>query len=186
MATETKAAPAAATDSTAQANQPKTEAENPKIIAPRHTLPTAAQTDGPSLPHPSTDTPPPPATKEEAEALARAKGVEADDPKTGDPRVDLYYGATNVGEPVGDPIQCIVKKKFLDERGALHKPGAVYFFQRREDQTFPADVLEPVNKSVATAVKKEFAEHQAERREEKDLARRRRDAFARLALESGE
>ena len=79
-------------------------------------------------------------------------------------------------------IQCIVKKKFVAPNGAVIKPGATFHFQRLEGQTFPYDVLEPVNKSMASGLRKEFLDKRDARIADQEDARKAREAISNLAL----
>lgn len=154
------------------------EATNPKVVAPAGTVPSSMQAPGPSLPHPSSDKPTPlNDTPEMAEARARADAaVEAEDFGDSAPK--------NVGKPKGAPIQCIAKRKFFDERGALIRAGATYWYQRREGARFPIEVLEPVDKSLAVSLRKEAQEKSEEKARQQELRRKRREAFSRMALET--
>jgi hypothetical protein len=159
---------------------PKVEAtkpaENVKVVAPAGTVPTSMQASVPTPPHPSSDLPDKSGdTKEVSEARARAEEeLEEDGPVV----------ASNRGKSIGDPIQCIVKKRFFDERQALIREGSTYYFQRREGETFPYKVLEPVSKAVAASVRKEYEKAQADKAETASERKRRREAFARMAAET--
>lgn len=147
------------------------EGDNPKVAAPAGTVPSSMQ--GATIPHPSTDTPDTSNdSKEEAEARIRALELDDEDE-------DLPAGST-LGEPVGDPVQCIVKQKFFDERGALVKAGATYFYQERRGKRFPAKVLEPVSKAKAAAVRKEQRAYEEDKEEERRAQVARRAEFSRL------
>jgi hypothetical protein len=153
-------------------------AENVKVVAQAGTVPPSMQADGPSPPHPSSDKPDPTAASEEVrKAQARLAEAEADeDPKRIQP--------SNIGEPEGEPIQCIVKKRFFDERQATIREGSTYYYQRRKGMTFPYEILEPVSKSVASAVRKEYEEKRAWKDETLRQRQQRREAFARMAAET--
>lgn len=175
------AAQKAAEKAVAAGNAPAvatSEATNPKVVAQAGTVPPSMQAPGPSLPHPSSDKPTSiNDTPEMAAARARADAaIEAEDFGDSNP--------TNVGEPVGTPIQCIAKRKFFDERGALIRAGATYWYQRRKDTRFPIEVLEPVDKSLATSLRKEARAKADEKAEAMAQRRERRAAFARMAAET--
>lgn len=102
-------------------------------------------------------------------ALDEDNGVEQEDP---------------IGTPVGAPVECIVKKKFFDENSALVPVGKTYYYQRRKGKAFPYDVLEPVNKSHASAAKREFLDRREEKEDLLRNKRKRRAAFARLAADT--
>lgn len=145
----------AETKTTTPGTVAKTPEENPKVVAPAGTVPTAMQAPGAStLPHPSEDKPDPtPGTKEEEEAKVRALDL---------PGENGPISASNIGDPIGEPVQCIVKRKFLSERGETVKPGMTFFYQERKGQIWP-DYLEPVSKAKAAAVRKEAAERKADK-----------------------
>lgn len=179
-----KPTPAAESKSAAEiSGTPKDESENPKILAPAGTVPTAAAAPGPSLPHPSVDfgkdlNP----TKPVAEAQVRAlEGLDESDTEVTGPK--------NIGEVKGDPIQCIARKKFFDARGATIKAGATYYYQPRINPAtgelfpFPIEVLEPVNKTVAQRARKDQRERLAKAQEDRAARLKRREAFDRMAAE---
>lgn len=152
----------------------KTPEENPKVVAPAGTVPTAMAAPGPSLPHPSTDKPDPTSpTAEVAAAKARAAGSDPDENMERTTPV-------NIGEPYGEPIQCIARRKFQGERGETVRAGAVYWYTRRKNVVWP-DYLEPVNKAVATKVKKEIADYREDRQNRLDEKRKARETLARMA-----
>lgn len=70
-----------------------------------------------------------------------------------------------------EPIECICIKKFFDERGATVVPGERYFYTKKQNVPFPAELLEPTNKVLAKAALADYAGYQ----EEKEYERRRRD-----------
>lgn len=150
----------------------ETEAENVKVVVPKGTVPTSMQA-GPSLPHPSSDEPPVANYDEEQQdALIRSQGFDPDAPEDGATPED------NVGEPEGSPIECIARRKFFDERNAVVKAGAIYYYQPRKGKPFPWSVLEPVNKGKAKALKKEWDESQAKKEERKAARRKASDNLA--------
>lgn len=153
----------------------ETVAEKSKAVTPDPELKTVTETpviqaDAPTPPHPSTDLPDKSRdTKEVAEARGRAEAANA---------ASTENTPTNLGKLIGDPIQCIVKKRFYDERGATVREGATYWFQLREGQNFPYDVLEPVDKTLASKYRKAFEARAAEKRD-RDVERARfADNFA--------
>ena len=166
---ETKTTPAAGTVA-------QTPADNPKVVAQKGTVPPSMAAPGPSLPHPSEDKPDPVSDDPKVEDAKARIAEEAEEDRANN-RV-----ATNLGGPVGDPIQCIVKKKFVAPNGAVIKPGATHYFQRLEGQTFPYDVLEPVNKSMASGLRKEFLDKRDARIADQEDARKAREAISNLAL----
>lgn len=97
------------------------------------------------------------------EAKARALDI---------PDEDEDLGPSNIGDPIGEPVQCIVKRKFLSERGETVKPGTTFYYQEREGHVWP-DYLEPVSKAKASAVRKELAAYRAEKDE---LSRKKAEA----------
>lgn len=163
------------TKTTAPAAAPKvaqTPADNPKVVAQENTVPPSMQAPGPSLPHPSTGEPDPVSDDPKVEeAKARIAEQEEEDFISG-------KTATNIGKKVGDPIQCIVKKKFQAPNGEVLNTGAMHYFQRFEGQTFPYDVLEPVNKSMASGLRKEFLDKRKARVDRQEKERQRREALA--------
>lgn len=155
-----------------------TEAENVKVIVPPGTVPSSMQA-GPSAPHPASDRPDLVIGSPEVEE-AKARALVAEAARLPEAEIAI---ASNKGKAVGEPIQCIAKRKFFDERGATIKPGAVYYYQPREGKTFPWTVLEPVNKSQASAAKKEWEKSREEKQAVADEKSRRREALAELARE---
>ena len=172
---EIEAAKSAIEEGVAPAVSPA-EATNPKFAAQPGTLPPSMQ--GVSLPHPSTDKPAPALdTPEMAKARARADAAVAAE--------DLGDNApTNVGKPVGEPVQCIAKRKFYDERGALIRAGATYYYQRREGTPFPIRTLEPVSQALAKSLRTEARDAEEAKISRMQTRQERRDAFARLAAET--
>lgn len=158
-----------------ETQKPQTAAENPKIVAPKGTIPTAAQADGPSLPHPSEDKPDP-VLDDDALNDAKARALAPED----DEDVDIE-SIGNLGEPVGPKIKTIVRKKFYSEEGRVEEPGKVYYFQLREGQTFPSDVLEPVDVKTANKFRKAFRAKQDDRREREVLKAERREEILGVA-----
>lgn len=126
----------------------KTEAENPKVVAPAKPDPT-------------------PGTKEEEEAKVRALDLPGEEASA----------ASNIGTPVGEPVQCIVKRKFISERGETVKPGMTFYYQERKGQVWP-DYLEPVSKAKAAAVKKDLDDRRAEKEEVRAKKAQAREFFA--------
>lgn len=88
------------------------------------------------------------------------------------------------GTPIGEPVECIVKKKFFDDRSALVQAGKTYYYQHRAGRPFPYAVLEPKNRAHAKAVKASYEEAQRRKAEAQAEKRKRRAAFGRLAAET--
>lgn len=156
------------------AEAPKNQSveDNPKIVAPRGTAPTAAQAEGPSLPHPSTGKPDP-VSADDAINDARNRAA-SNDPDELD---DDLNAPTNLGEKVGKPIACIVRKKFYSDEGRVEEPGKTYYIQLRKGQTFPSDVLEPIDPALASKYRAEFKKKTLERREREVKRNEMRDAL---------
>lgn len=150
----------------------ETPEQNPKVVAQAGTVPPSMQAPGPSLPHPSVDDPArtPSDDPKVEEAKARALNPDSDEP------FDLKARATNIGEPYGDPIQCIARRKFIGERGETVKPGATYYYTRRKDMPWP-DYLEPVSKAVASKVRQELADRQSQKADQRAKKRDAREFF---------
>lgn len=128
--------------------------DNPKIVAPAGTVPTAAAAEGPSPPHPASDKPD---ITRDTPAMAAARGRIAEQQLPPDRRVEGPVPFTS------GPIQCIAKKKFYDKRNALIQPGATYNFFLEDGEDFPYDLLEPVDEGMAEKLRKEQGD-QARRR----------------------
>lgn len=116
----------------------------------------------------------PPADQEEADARARALA-----------QTDSIENKIARELSSEEPIQCIAKRDFFDERGALVKAGETYFYQEKNNEVFPYPNLEPVSKAKASALKKEYGDYVRDRDDTLKQRQKRRDAFARLADEAG-
>lgn len=154
-----------------------TEATNVKVSVQAGTVPPSMQAPGPNPPHPSSEAPDKSAdTPEVADARARAEGAD-DEPER--------RAATNIPAPIGDKVQTIVKKIFFDAEGRTVKPGATYWYQPLKGQVPPFDIMEPVDKTVASKWRRAFEEARQDRIERQERQRRARDNFARALDEMG-
>lgn len=162
---------------------PKTPAENPKVLAPKGTVPDAIAAPGPSLPHPSVDfgkeIKPDAAT---AKAQDRAADFPSDEAREAIAEEDRSKR--------GEPIKTIVRRKFFDERGALMKPGATYYYYPRvnpengEAERFPIEVLEPVDEGLAKQLRGETKKRDTAKENAIKERDARRAALAKVALET--
>jgi hypothetical protein len=149
--------------------------ENVKVVVPTSAkIPESMQAAGPSPKHPSVDAPTISADPAIRDAQSRAQAeTEAD---LDDEDADLN-AVSNIGAPVGKPIQCVVRKKFYSEQGQVMVPGKNYYLQLYEGQSFPSDVLEPVDPKLSAKFRKEFRRRKQERAEARVQRERARDAI---------
>lgn len=167
----------AAKSQAAQEDKSKTASqapeENVKVVVPTSAkIPESMQASGPSPQHPSVDAPTPTSDPAIQAARDRAQAETEDDLENEDDDLDAV---SNIPPPVGKPIQTVVKKKFYSEEGQVVVPGKTYYFQLREGQTFPSDVLEPVDPKLSSKFRREFKRRKQERTEARVLRERARD-----------
>lgn len=167
--------------------QQKSE-DNPKIVAPEGTVPTVAQAEGASPPHPmdlnrvdtTNDTP--------AEADARARAATTD-PDAED-RIPGGYAPpiTLRNDPKAKPIQCIARVKFQapDNGGYIVQPGETYFYRPQlndqDEKVFPPyEILEPVDKGIAEEWSKLTRDKRQQKREQVIFGQRQAGMFMQIA-----
>lgn len=171
---------AIARDAEAQAKKVATApAENVKVVVPADAkIPESMRAEGPSPQHPSLGLPDPVTGDPEIDAAKARAAQEIPD----DDDAEEYDESkpTNIGPKVGKPIKSIVRKKFFGDDQRIYIPGQLYYLQMYEGQTYPSDVLEPVDGALAKKFRQAFKKKQDEKNE-----RRMRIQWARDELLAG-